>query len=141
VAATELPNAKSVEHWYFIAGIDVTAPPDGRSVVVLGDSITDGHGATTNGNDRWTDVLAQLLQATSSTHTTAVLNHGIGGNRLLSDGLGPNALSRLDHDVIAQPGVRYLIVLEGINDIGMLARTGEVPGRARSAGSKDDWGI
>jgi lysophospholipase L1-like esterase len=54
----------------------------------------------------------------------AVLNHGIGGNHLLTDGLGPNALARFDHDVIAEPGVRYLIILEGINDIGMLARNG-----------------
>jgi lysophospholipase L1-like esterase len=56
-----------------------------------------------------------------------VLNHGIGGNRLLLDGLGPNALARVDHDIIAQAGVRYVIVLEGINDIGTLSRTAEVP--------------
>jgi lysophospholipase L1-like esterase len=127
VSATELPGAKSVEHWYFIAGMDVAAPPEARAVVVLGDSITDGHGATTNGNDRWTDVLAARLQASPSTRNMAVLNHGIGGNHLLTDGLGPNALSRFDHDVIAQPGIRYLIVLEGINDIGKLARDGEFP--------------
>jgi hypothetical protein len=89
VSAAELAGAKTAEHWYFIAGIDVTASPDARAVVVLGDSITDGHGATTNGNDRWTDVLAQRLQGTSTTRMIAVLNHGIGGNRLLTDGLGP----------------------------------------------------
>jgi len=127
VSAPEFRGVKTVEHWYFIAGIDVTAPPEARAVAVLGDSITDGHGATTNGNDRWTDVLAQRLQTDPSTRNLAVLNQGIGGNRLLTDGLGPNALSRFDHDVIAQPGVHHLIVLEGINDIGMLARTGEVP--------------
>jgi len=127
VSATELPAAKGVEHWYFIEGIDVAAPPEARAVAVLGDSITDGHGATTNGNDRWTDVLATRLQASPATRMIAVLNHGIGGNHLLTDGLGPNALSRVDHDVIAQPGVRYLIVLEGINDIGKLARDGEFP--------------
>jgi hypothetical protein len=127
VSAPEFRDVKTIEHWYFIAGIDVTAPPDARAVAVLGDSITDGHGATTNGNDRWTDVLAQRLQTDPSTRNLAVLNQGMGGNRLLTDGLGPNALSRFDHDVIAQPGVHHLIVLEGINDIGMLARTGEVP--------------
>jgi lysophospholipase L1-like esterase len=127
VSALDLPGAKTVDHWYFIAGIDVLAPPEARAVVVLGDSITDGRGATTNGNNRWTDVLAQRLQSQPSTRNLAVLNQGIGGNRLLTDGLGPNALARFDHDVIAQPGVRYLIVLEGINDIGMLAHTGEVP--------------
>ena len=125
-SAAELPGAKAVEHWYFIAGIDVAAPPEAEAVVVLGDSITDGRGSTTNGNNRWTDVLAQRLHAQPSTRRIAVLNHGIGGNRLLTDSLGPNALSRFDHDVIAQPGVRYLVVLEGINDIGMLTRSGEV---------------
>ena len=127
VSATELTGVKPVEHWFFIAGIDVAAPPEAKAVVALGDSITDGHGATTNGNDRWPDVLAKRLQASPDTRNIAVLNHGIGGNRLLTDGIGPNALSRFDHDVIAQPGIAYLIVLEGINDIGMLARTTEVP--------------
>jgi lysophospholipase L1-like esterase len=126
VSSLNLPGAKTVEHWYFIAGIDVPAPPKATSVVVLGDSITDGHGATTDGNDRWTDVLAQRLHAQPSPNNLAVLNEGIGGNHLLTDGLGPNALSRFDHDVLAQAGVRYAIILEGINDIGMLARAGEV---------------
>jgi lysophospholipase L1-like esterase len=91
-------------------------------VIALGDSITDGHGATTNGNDRWTDVLARRLQANPSTRNIAVLNQGIGGNHLLIDGLGPNVLARFDRDVLAQAGARYLIVLEGINDLGGLAR-------------------
>ena len=122
VSARELAGAKTVDHWYFVAGIDVAAAPGSAAIVVLGDSTTDGHGATTNGNDRWTDVLASRLQAQPWTDNIAVLNQGIGGNHLLTDGLGPNALSRIDHDVIAQPGVRYLIVFEGINDVGMLAR-------------------
>ena len=126
VSAPELPQKQSIDHWYFIAGVDVLASPDTASVVVLGDSITDGHGATTNGNDRWTDVLAQRLQSEPSTRKLAVLNHGIGGNRVLTDSLGPNALSRFDHDVIAQPGIRDLIVLEGINDLGMLTRIEDV---------------
>ena len=124
VSAAELLNAKTVEHWYYIAGIDVQAAPQASSVVVLGDSITDGHGVTTNGNDRWTDVLAKRLVQRGS--NVAVLNAGIGGNHLLTDGLGPNALARFDHDVIAQASVSCLIVLEGINDIGLLARGGEV---------------
>ena len=126
VTAPELAAAKKIDHWYFIAGVDVTSSPKTLSVVVVGDSITDGHGATTNGNDRWPDILAKRLQAASATQSIAVLNHGIGGNRLLINGLGPNALARFDHDVLAQPGVRYLFVLEGINDIGMLSRTAEV---------------
>jgi lysophospholipase L1-like esterase len=127
VAALEFSApVKKVEHWYFIAGIDVVAASDACAIVLLGDSITDGHGATTNGNDRWPDVLAQRLQAQPASRNVAVDNQGIGGNRLLLDGAGPNALSRIDQDVIAQAGVRYLIVLEGVNDIGMLGRQGEV---------------
>jgi lysophospholipase L1-like esterase len=126
VTAPELVEAKKIEHWYFIAGIDLITSTKALSVVVVGDSITDGHGATTNGNDRWPDILAKRLQASSATQSIAVLNHGIGGNRLLVNGLGPNALARFDHDVLAQPGVSYLLVLEGINDIGMLSRTAEV---------------
>lgn len=124
VLAAELPNPKTVEHWYFIAGVDVAAPA-GASIVTLGDSITDGHGATTDGNDRWPDMLARRLQASPVTQSVGVLNEGIGGNRVLLDGLGPNALARFDHDVLAQAGVRYLIVLEGVNDIGVLGRTGD----------------
>jgi lysophospholipase L1-like esterase len=126
VSAAQLPDAKKVEHWYFVAAVDVEVPR-GDAVVTLGDSITDGHGATTNGNDRWPDVLARRLQASAATRDIAVLNQGIGGNRLLLDGLGPNALARVDHDVLAPAGVRYAIVLEGINDIGTLAREHDVP--------------
>jgi lysophospholipase L1-like esterase len=125
VAAVNLSDARQIEHWYFIEGIDVHAPDTTTAVVILGDSTTDGHGATTNGNDRWPDVLARRLQAAPQSRVIAVLNHGIGGNRLLLDGLGPNALARFDADVIAQAGVEYLIVLEGINDIGMLGRTAD----------------
>ncbi|HEY6337686.1 MAG TPA: SGNH/GDSL hydrolase family protein [Candidatus Sulfotelmatobacter sp.] len=127
VAASDLPDAKRAEHWYWIAGVDVNAEKNSRAIVVLGDSITDGHGATTNGNDRWPDVLARRLQADPKLRTLGVLNQGIGGNHLLTDGLGPNALARIDRDILAQTGVRYLIVLEGVNDLGKLAREGEVP--------------
>jgi len=127
VSAADLPTAKHVDHWYQISAIDVVADSKAASVVVLGDSITDGHGATTNGNDRWTDVLAARMQASPKTRDIGVSNQGIGGNHLLSDGLGPNALARFDRDVLAQAGVHWLIVFEGVNDLGGLARTGEVP--------------
>ncbi len=127
VSAPEFPDAKKVEHWYFIAAVDVAAPSPSAAIVVLGDSITDGHGATTDGNNRWPDLLARRLQSAPDTRTFAVLNQGIGGNRLLLDGLGPNALARFDHDVLAQAGVRYLIVLEGVNDLGMLEHDGPLP--------------
>lgn len=121
-AAPDLPGAKKFDRWYQIAGVDVLRDDDAFSIVALGDSITDGHGATTNGNDRWPDVLARRLQ-TAGMHAAGVLNGGIGGNHLLTDGIGPNALARLDRDVLSQTGVRYVLVLEGINDIGGFART------------------
>jgi len=120
VATADLPGAKKVDHWYQLSAIDVLAK--GAALVALGDSITDGHGATTNGNDRWTDVLAKRLQASRKTMNIGVLNQGIGGNHLLTDGLGPNVLARFDRDVLAQTGVRWLIVLEGVNDLGGLTR-------------------
>jgi lysophospholipase L1-like esterase len=133
VPAATLPNATKVDHWYQIAGVDVTALSDAASIVALGDSITDGHASTTNGNDRWTDVLAERLQGSPATNQIGVLNAGIGGNHLLVDGLGPNALARFDRDVLAQTGVRYVIVLEGVNDLGGLTRLGEVPIAAHEA--------
>jgi lysophospholipase L1-like esterase len=120
-SAVDLPASKSIDHWYFLSGVDVAAAPGAASIVVLGDSITDGHGATTNGNDRWTDDLVRRLQGSSVTRTVAVLNVGTGGNHLLTDGLGPNTLARFDRDVLAQNGVRYLVVFEGVNDLGTLA--------------------
>ena len=125
VAATDLPAAARVDHWYFLSGIEVRAGRSAAAVAILGDSITDGRGSTTNGNDRWPDNLARRLQANPATREVAVLNQGIGGNRLLRDGLGPNVLARLDRDVLAQAGVRWLIVLEGINDIGARVRARE----------------
>ena len=131
VSGADLPDAKHVDHWYNIAEIDVQVDarnaPRAGVVVALGDSITDGHAATTNGNDRWPDVLAARLQAGKKTRNVGVSNQGIGGNHLLTDGLGPNALARFDRDVLAPAGVRWLIVFEGVNDLGGLARTGEVP--------------
>jgi lysophospholipase L1-like esterase len=127
VSAADLPEAKKFDHWYWIAGVDVNANKNSAAIVVLGDSITDGHAATTNGNDRWTDALAKKLQASPKTKNLSVLNQGIGGNHLLTDGLGPNALARVDRDILAQTGVRYLIVLEGVNDLGKLSREGDMP--------------
>ena len=109
-----------MERWFQLASINVNGRKKTRAVVAFGDSITDGHGSTTDGNDRWPDVLARRLNAAKM--PVAVLNEGIGGNHLLTNGLGENALERMDRDVLAQNGVKYLMVFEGINDIGMLAR-------------------
>lgn len=122
-----LSAATPVDHWYLLSGVEVRACGHG-AVVALGDSITDGRGSTTNGNDRWTDVLARRLAG-----RRAVVNQGIGGNRVLLDGLGPNALARLDRDVLSIPGVTHLVLLEGINDIGMLTKDAPVSGEAHAA--------
>ncbi len=122
VSAPTLPNPSKVDHWFQLSEIDVEAPPGAASIVALGDSITDGHAATTNGNDRWTDVLAARLQHSPTTRAIGVSNQGIGGNHLLTDGLGPNALARFDRDVLAPAGVRWVILLEGVNDLGGLTR-------------------
>lgn len=86
--------------------------------MALGDSITDGHGSKDDKNNRWPDDLAKRLQASAGTRNVAVLNEGIGGNAVLRGGLGPTALSRFERDVLGQESVRWLIVLEGVNDIG-----------------------
>ena len=123
---TAMAGAASFDHWFNLAALEVERCAPARLVVALGDSITDGKGSTTNGNDRWTDRLAQRLQADSKRRDIAVVNQGIGGNRLLNDGLGPNALARLDRDVLAQPGVTHLVLLEGVNDLGTLTRDAPV---------------
>ena len=133
VSAPSFPNPSKIDHWFQLSEIDVEAPPGAASVVVLGDSITDGHAATTNGNNRWTDVLAARLQQSPATRTLGVSNQGIGGNHLLTDGLGPNVLARFDRDVLAPAGARWVILLEGVNDLGGLTRNGEVPAEQHAA--------
>jgi len=127
VGDTDLAGAKTVDHWYQLSGISVAAPADAHTIVALGDSITDGHASTTNGNDRWPDVLAARLRADRATADVGVVNAGIGGNRVLLDGLGPNMVARFERDVLARPGVSDVIVLEGVNDIGSLTRDHPVP--------------
>jgi|CZKV01.1.fsa_nt_gi lysophospholipase L1-like esterase len=117
VSAASLPDAKKTAHWYLIAGIEVQADSSGKTIVILGDSITDGRGSTTDGNNRWPDVLAQRLITNAPTAKVGVVNMGIGGNAIFG-GLGPAAIKRFDRDVLEQPGVRYFILFEGVNDIG-----------------------
>ena len=121
-ADADLPGANHVDHWYQLTGVEVVVPPPAATIVAFGDSITDGRGSTTNGDDRWPDNLAARLQASAKTRNLAVVNVGIGGNHLLTDGLGPNALARLDRDVFARPGAKAIILLEAINDLGKLSR-------------------
>jgi lysophospholipase L1-like esterase len=112
-----LTNPHKNTYFQFIKDVEVDAPT-AASIVTLGDSITDGAASTRDANHRWPDILAQRLHANPATQNIAVLNAGIGGNRILHNDFGPNALARFDRDVLAQAGVKYLILLEGINDIG-----------------------
>ncbi|OCX54105.1 GDSL family lipase [Mucilaginibacter sp. PPCGB 2223] len=113
----DFATAVKTDHWYTITGIEVEKGTSTASVVVFGDSITDGRGSGTNKQNRWPDVLAISLQAKGN-KKTGVLNMGIGGNAVLKGGLGPNGLKRFEHDVLKQAGVRWLIIFEGVNDLG-----------------------
>jgi lysophospholipase L1-like esterase len=121
-SAASMPDAATITSWVFLTGVDVLAPDSTSAVVAFGDSITDGAHSTTDANHRWPDFLAARLLARHG-KKVAVLDAGIGGNRILHDAktnvrFGVNALARFDRDVLAQPGVKYVIVLEGINDLG-----------------------
>jgi lysophospholipase L1-like esterase len=122
LSAPDLSGTGTTDHWYFISGLDVDPGRPAGAVAVLGDSITDGHGVVSNTDTRWPDYLAARLQASPATRSVGVLNLGIGGNRILEDGLGPNAIARFDRDVLARSAVKYLIILEGVNDLGVLTR-------------------
>jgi lysophospholipase L1-like esterase len=129
---------KTTNHWWFLKSVDVQEPAAASTIVAFGDSITDGYGSTPNKNQRWPSILAQRIadqaeakeeaakQAEAKpksppepTQTFAVVDEGIGGNRILLDGYGPSALARFTRDVLAMPGVSSVILLEGINDIGV----------------------
>lgn len=120
---TDLPGATATNHWYLLSDVEVAARATTAAVAVLGDSLTDGRGSTTNGNNRWPDQFFDRLGARPATADVAVLNQAAGGNRVLNDGLGPNVLARLDRDILARSGVAWLIVFEGVNDIGTAAAT------------------
>ena len=106
------------DHWYTIESIDVKTINSGASIAVLGDSITDGRGTTTNGQNRWTDNLSRRLLANWRTRKLAVLNFGLGGNCILRGGNGPVAAVRYSHDLLEFPSVKYIILFEGVNDLG-----------------------
>lgn len=117
-AAPVLPQARLASAPVILTQVEVAPTQPTDVIVALGDSITEGYGSTNNAHRGWTDRLAERLAALPGKRRWAVLNAGIGGNRLLSYGAGPNALARLDRDVLSVPGVKVVILLEGINDIG-----------------------
>ncbi|KAI0354732.1 extracellular GDSL-like lipase/acylhydrolase [Trametes cingulata] len=119
------PALQNVAHWFFISTLDAWVPTTQRTVAFVGDSITDGRGSDTDKNNRWPDLLFSRVHSSSDSalNTLAFANQAAGGNRILADGLGPNALGRFDRDVLSQPGVRYVVVFEGVNDIGVAPAT------------------
>ena len=121
--AASFPESETITSWVFLTAVEVLAPESAGAVVAFGDSITDGARSTIDANRRWPNVLAGRLQARRGGARLGVLDAGIGGNRILHDAasnarFGVNALARFDRDVLAQSGVKYVIVLEGINDLG-----------------------
>lgn len=121
-AVTAFPPGETDDSRYFLTDVEVATAGQARTLVILGDSITDGVGSTLDRNLRWPDVLAGRLQANPALASISVANSGIAGNRLLHDEgsrfVGPSALSRFDRDALNKPGVRWILLHEGINDIG-----------------------
>lgn len=115
---TNFSGATTTDHWYNILALEVMAPDDSGAVAILGNSITDGRGSTTNQQNRWTDVLSRRLLANNATSNVAVLNMGIGGNCVLSGGLGPTAKDRYVRDLLSQEGVKWIVLFEAVNDLG-----------------------
>lgn len=124
-------GAVKTDHWYTIMGLDVLTTKNTANIVCLGNSITDGRGSGTNKQNRWTDILASRLAANKQTEHIGVLNLGIGGNCVVKGGLGPMALERFDRDVLSQSGTKWLVILEGINDIGNIKHAEEAPAKAQ----------
>jgi len=129
-ALADVPTTRS---WYFLSSVDVAAPADTGLIVAFGDSITDGATSTVDADRSWPSILAQRLQANPATANLAIVNQGISGNRVLREGTATNALARFDRDVLSQPGVKWVMLMEGINDIGQGARAGAAPENAVTA--------
>jgi len=131
-AQTTFSPERTSTSWYFLSGVHVLAPTDTGAIIAFGDSITDGSTSTVDTNSSWPSALARRFHA-AGIKNVAVINEGIGGNRVVRDGTGANALARFDRDVLAQPGVKYVVVMEGINDIGQGTRDGAAPDAAITA--------
>jgi len=135
-AQAAIPDSATSQSWYWLSSVDVLAPQSAAAIVAFGDSITDGARSTPETNHNWPSFLAQRLRANRATANIAVVNEGIAGNRVLEDSQGVSALARFDRDVLAQAGVKWLTVLEGINDIGNHTRADTPSSEALS--SPDD---
>lgn len=131
IQSAAFEGAIKTDHWYSIMGLDVIANKSSAAIVCLGNSITDGRGSGTNKQNRWTDILSARLLANKKTQNIGVLNLGIGGNCVIKGGLGPTALNRFDRDVLSQKGTKWLVLLEGINDIGGIKNPEDAPVKAQ----------
>jgi len=116
-ASDVMPVGKLTDDWYFVCGVDVVAPRTAGAIVALGDSLTDANISTHDGHHSWPSQLARRLIARSSGRPMAVMNQGLGGNRILHDIRGDSGLRRFDRDVLAQPGVTHTIIMLGTNDL------------------------
>jgi len=117
------PSTNTTQHWYFISAAEAWSAPSSRAFAVVGDSITDGRGSYVNTNTQWPNLLFNRLQSENQTNqdlkSISVVNQAAGGNRVLADGSGPNVEARIDRDVLAQSGVKYAMIFDGVNDIGV----------------------
>jgi lysophospholipase L1-like esterase len=117
-AETAMPVGKMTDDWYFLCGVDVVAPPEALGIVAVGDSLTDANISTHDGHHGWPSQLARRLVARAAGgRSIAVMNQGLGGNRILHDVRGDSGLKRFDRDVIAQPGATHAIIMLGTNDL------------------------
>ena len=116
-------SVQSTFHWFFLSAIESWQAPQKSAFAIVGDSITDGRASYNNHNGRWPDLLFNRMQTYNPTKNIAVVNQAAGGNRILYDGNGPNALGRIDRDVLAQSGIKYAMIFEGVNDIGTADNT------------------
>src|SRR5881296_2238989 len=144
-----MPVGRITDDWYFVCGVDVVAPKETGAIVALGDSLTDANISTQDGHHSWPSQLARRLMARQSGRPMAVMNQGLGGNRILHDIRGDSGLRRFDRDVLAQPGVTHAVIMLGTNDLRnrngkreeevtapqMIAGLSNSPCAARPAGS------
>ena len=135
--AATMPESTIMFAYAWLSSVDVVAPADAYTIVAFGDSITDGFQTTRDANQAWPTLLAKRLNANKGTQHVAVVNQGISGNQVLRDGAGLGALARFDRDVLGHPGVKWVILLEGINDINIRGRN---EGAEALSGDELIWG-
>lgn len=117
-----MPDPATTTAYAWLSSVDVLAPKNAFTIVALGDSITDGYTTTPDADKAWPTLLAKRLSTNKATQHIAVVNQGISGNQVLRDGAGISALARFDRDVLSRPGVKWVVLLEGINDINIRGR-------------------